>query len=76
LIGRRKRAEAIRRQAFNVYFGKMEISMAAIAQRLFSQALATQNEFELLPVLIFCGAGLAVSLLFATYGLDLSPGFF
>ena len=27
-------------------------------------------------VCIFCGAGLFVSLLFATYGLDLSAGFF
>jgi hypothetical protein len=25
---------------------------------------------------VLCGAGLFVSLLFATYGLDLSPGFF
>jgi hypothetical protein len=27
-------------------------------------------------VAIFCGAGLSVSLLAATYGVDLSPGFF
>ena len=27
-------------------------------------------------LLMFCGAGLAVSLVLAGYGLDLSPGFF
>jgi hypothetical protein len=27
-------------------------------------------------IAIFCSAGLFVSILFATYGLDLSPGFF
>jgi hypothetical protein len=27
-------------------------------------------------IAIFCGAALFVSLLFASYGLDLSPGFF
>jgi hypothetical protein len=27
-------------------------------------------------IAIFCGAGLSISLLAATYGVDLSPGFF
>ena len=54
----------------------MEISMAAIAQN-FSQASGIQIGFELLkPIAKFCGAVLAVALLVATYGLDLSPGFF
>jgi hypothetical protein len=38
---------------------------------------STNVETETLKLLaIFCGAGLFVSILFATYGLDLSPGFF
>jgi hypothetical protein len=50
--------------------------MAAIAKVLF-RASRTDIDFEMLKVLaIFCGAGLFVSLLFASYGLDLSPGFF
>ena len=37
----------------------------------------TSFETETLKtVAIFCGAGLAASLLFATYGLDMSPGLF
>jgi hypothetical protein len=50
--------------------------MTAIVQAL-SRALVTVNEQETLKELvIFCGAGLLVSLLMMTYGLDLSPGFF
>jgi len=50
--------------------------MAAIAKVL-SRASGTDIDFETLQTLaIFCGAGLFVSLLFASYGLDLSPGFF
>jgi len=41
------------------------------------QALFTTVETETLKLLgRFSGAGLFVYLLFATYGLDLSPGFF
>ena len=50
--------------------------MAAIAQN-FSQASGIQIVFDLFkPIAKFCGVVLAVALLFATYGLDLSPGFF
>jgi hypothetical protein len=50
--------------------------MAEIAQNFF-QASGTQIVFELLkPVAKFCGACLVLALLFATYGLDLSTGFF
>jgi hypothetical protein len=36
-----------------------------------------QVEVEVLKtVVIFCGTGLSASLLFASYGLDLSPAFF
>jgi hypothetical protein len=50
--------------------------MAAIAKAL-SRASGTEVEVETLKtVAMFCGVGLLVSLLFATYGLDLSAGFF
>ena len=50
--------------------------MTAIAQVL-SRVLVTISEVEVLKQLaLFCGAGLLVSLLMLTYGLDLSPGFF
>jgi hypothetical protein len=50
--------------------------MAAIAKVLF-RASGTDIDLQTLKILaIFCGAGLFVSLLFASYGLDLSPGFF
>lgn len=50
--------------------------MTAIAQAL-SRALVTINDIEPLRQLaMFCGAGLLVSLLMLTYGIDLSPGFF
>jgi hypothetical protein len=50
--------------------------MAALVQAL-SRFGSTDVETETLKLLaIFCGAGLFVSILFATYGLDLSLGFF
>lgn len=50
--------------------------MAAIAKVL-SRASRIEIDVETLKTLaIFCGAGLFVSLLFASYGLDLSRGFF
>jgi hypothetical protein len=50
--------------------------MAAIAKAL-TRISGTQVEVETLKtILMFCGVGLTVSLLLATYGLDLSPGFF
>jgi hypothetical protein len=50
--------------------------MAAIAKAL-SRATGTQVEIESLKTIaIFCGIGLSVSLIAASYGLDLSPGFF
>jgi hypothetical protein len=37
----------------------------------------TQVDIESLKTIaIFCGVGVAVSLIAASYGLDLSPGFF
>jgi len=50
--------------------------MAAIA-RTFFRALDLDADVETLKTIaMFCGVGLFVSLLVASYGLDLSPGFF
>lgn len=50
--------------------------MAAIA-RVLSRASGIQVDVETLKtIFMFCGVGLTVSLLLATYGLDLSPGLF
>jgi hypothetical protein len=50
--------------------------MAALA-KILSRASGTEAEVETLKnIAMFCGVGLLVSLLFATYGLDLSAGFF
>ena len=50
--------------------------MAAITKLLLHTS-GTQVDVETLKTLvIFCGVGLVVSLLFASYGLDLSAGFF
>ena len=51
-------------------------SVSALAQS-FSQTSGIQIGFGLLkPVAKLLGAGLVLWLLVATYGLDLSPGFF
>ncbi len=50
--------------------------MVAIAKAL-SRVSGTQVNIETLKAIaIFCGAGLTVSLLLVSYGLDLSAGFF
>jgi hypothetical protein len=51
--------------------------MAAIA-RVVSRAIHTASaDIDILrQIVFFCAAGLLVSLLFLTYGVDLSPGFF
>lgn len=51
--------------------------MTAIARVLARRWPANQAEIETLKTLgMFCGVGLVVSLMLASYGLDLSPGFF
>jgi len=51
--------------------------MAALVQALSRWSDNTNAGTETLKVIaVFCGAVLAVSIVFATYGLDLSPGFF
>ena len=50
--------------------------MAAIA-RMLSRASGTEVDVETLKTLImFCGVGLTVSMMLASYGVDLSAGFF
>ena len=50
--------------------------MAALVRAL-SRAFITINEVDVLKQLVlFAAAGLFVSLLLLTYGVDLSPGFF
>jgi hypothetical protein len=50
--------------------------MTAIA-KVFSGVSGTEVAVETMKTIaVFCGVGLLVSLLFATYGLDLSAGFF
>jgi hypothetical protein len=51
--------------------------MAALVQALSRLSASRDSETEILKVIvIFSAAGFFVSLLFATYGVDLSPGFF
>jgi hypothetical protein len=50
--------------------------MTVIANAI-DRTFGIQVEAEVLKTLaVFCGTGLAASLLLASYGLDLSPGFF
>ena len=51
--------------------------MATLARVLSLAFPSSQAEIETLKVIAaFCGVGLVVSLLLATYGLDISGGFF
>jgi hypothetical protein len=50
--------------------------MATIA-RVLSRASGTDVDIEIIKTLVmFCGVGLTVSMMVASYGVDLSPGFF
>jgi len=50
--------------------------MIALVQA-FSRLSGSETETDVLTIVaIFCGVGLFTSLTLATYGLDLSPGFF
>jgi hypothetical protein len=51
--------------------------MATIAKVLSRRVPATEADVDALKTIaLFCAAGLFVSVLLATYGMDLSPGFF
>ena len=50
--------------------------MTAIG-RVLSRTIVTVNENDILKqIALLCAAGLLVSVLMLTYGIDLSPGFF
>jgi hypothetical protein len=50
--------------------------MATIA-RVLSRASGTDVDVKTIQTLVmFCGVGLTVSMMLASYGVDLSPGFF
>jgi hypothetical protein len=50
---------------------------AAIARLLSSTFQGTSSDTEYLKTIVmFCAVGLTVSLMVASYGVDLSPGFF
>lgn len=51
--------------------------MTTIARAFSRVFFSNSSEFDELKTLaLFCGAGLLVTLLMLTYGIDLSPGFF
>jgi ribose/xylose/arabinose/galactoside ABC-type transport system permease subunit len=55
----------------------MGAQMAAIARFLARRILASDTETDVLKQLVLLGcAGLRVSFLMMSYGVDLSPGFF
>ncbi len=53
------------------------INTQALSVKVFSSVPRVSHDINDLKIIVTsCGAGLLVSLLFATYGVDLSPGFF
>jgi hypothetical protein len=55
---------------------RQEVAMTAIVQVL-SRTFHSAQEIDVLKqIALFCGAGLLISLLLLSYGVDLSPGFF
>jgi hypothetical protein len=51
--------------------------MTALAKAVSRAFLPTSDDNEMLKqIALFCAAGLLVSVLLLTYGVDLSPGFF
>jgi hypothetical protein len=56
---------------------RFEDAMTTIAKVMSLAFPASSGDVEILKILsIFCGLGLLISLGLASYGLDLSPGFF
>jgi hypothetical protein len=55
----------------------LEAAMATIARTVSRAFLSATSDIDVLKELVMlCGAGLLVSLLLLTYGVDLSVGFF
>ena len=68
-----------RRSRYSIVQGRADArrSQVATIARALSRAFITINDVEVLKQLVlFAAAGLFVSLLLLTYGVDLSPGFF
>jgi hypothetical protein len=54
-----------------------EISVTAMARALARRLQLDENDIETLKLIVmFCGVGLLITLLFAAYGLDLAFDFF
>jgi hypothetical protein len=54
-----------------------ETAMTAIAKALSNVIPATSPDGDILgAVAVFCGVGLVISLILASFGVDLSAGFF
>ena len=54
----------------------MEVAVTAFVQAV-SRATRTETEIDILTIVAqFCGVAVAVYFIWASYGLDLSPGFF
>ena len=76
-----RRENGVKRCAAMVHFASAEVEywrspMTALVQAL-SRLSGTETETDAFTIVVlFCGVGLLVSLTLATYGLDLSPGFF
>ena len=52
-------------------------SQMTTIERALSRAILTINDNDIIKqIVLLCAAGLFVSLLMLTYGIDLSPGFF
>jgi hypothetical protein len=55
----------------------MEVALTTIAKAAFSIAPATETRFDALKTItMFCAAGLIISVLLASYGVDLGSGLF
>jgi hypothetical protein len=55
---------------------KQEVVMTALVNALSRTFHSAQEIDALVQIALFCGAGLLVSLILLSYGVDLSPGFF
>jgi hypothetical protein len=71
--------EVIQRSSLDIWMRSTTqgIAMTAIAKAFSNVIPAISPDFDILKIVaVFCGVGLCVSLILASYGLDLSAGFF
>jgi hypothetical protein len=55
---------------------EQKLVMATLVRLIYRRFNAANDVAHLKQIALLCGAGLFVSLLLLTYGVDLSPGFF